>query len=319
VNRLVVNAAVEIERATVSYGPRVALKEITFEIGPGQAVGYLGPNGAGKTTTLRLLAGLRRPDSGSVRLLGVDPVRDHGTALRRVGVLVETPGVLPYVTARDLLDHVGRVKHVAASARASHIKTLAAQLGLVDQLDRPIGTLSTGLTRRLLLAVALVGDPELLLLDEPTLGLDPAARADLRRILRALRREGRTLLLSTHLLDDVEEVCTRVLFLRDGRIVGDEPVELRPVDPSGAPLRTLALRFAREVPAAELRATTGEGVEVDVAGSHELRARFAGDDGHQVELLARIVRAGLPLLAVRDGSPTLGERYLERVGREDPE
>jgi ABC-2 type transport system ATP-binding protein len=315
----VATAAVLIERATVSYGPRVALKDISFEIGAGQAVGYLGPNGAGKTTTLRLLAGLRRPDSGAVRLLGVDPVRDHGAALRRVGVLVETPGVLPYVTARDLLDHVGRVKGLGASAREPQIKALASQLGLADQLDRPIGTLSTGLTRRLLLAVALVGDPEVLLLDEPTLGLDPAARADLRHILRELRRDGRTLLLSTHLLDDVEEVCTRVLFLRDGQLVGDEAVELRPVDAAGAPLRTVALRFARDVTGPELRAATGEGVEVDVAGTHELRARFSGDDRRQVELLARVVQAGLPLLAVRDGSATLGQRYLERVGREDPE
>ena len=312
-------AAVVIDRATASYGPRVALKEISFEIGSGQAVGYLGPNGAGKTTTLRLLAGLRRPDAGTVRLLGLDPVRDHGAALRRVGVLVETPGVLPYVTARDLLDHVGRVKRVGGSDRATQIRALSAQLGLVDQLDRPVGTLSTGLTRRLLLAVALVGDPEVLLLDEPTLGLDPAARANLRHVLRELRKDGRTLLLSTHLLDDVEEVCTRVLFLRDGQLVGDEPVELRPVDAAGAPLRTLALRFAREVPMPDLRAATGEGVLVDVAGTRELRIRFSGDDGRQVELLARVVRAGLPLLAVRDGSPTLGERYLERVGREDPE
>jgi ABC-2 type transport system ATP-binding protein len=311
-------AAIEVERATVSYGPRPALREVTFAIASGEAVGYLGPNGAGKTTTLRLLAGLRRPDSGSVRLLGLDPAQDHGAALRRVGVLVETPGVLPYVTARDLLSHVARIKHVGASAEPGEIRELAGQLGFADQLDRPIGGLSTGLSRRLLLAVALVGDPEILLLDEPTLGLDPAARGDLRRILRQLRREGRTILLSTHLLDDVEEVCTRVLFLRDGRIVGDEPVELRPVDASGTPLRTVVIRFAREVRPDEVRPTIGPDGELDLVDARQLRLRFAGDDARQAELLSRIVHAELPVVTVTDGAATLGQRYLERVGREDP-
>lgn len=310
--------AIEVERATKSYGARAALREISFSITPGQAVGYLGPNGAGKTTTLRLLAGLDRPDSGSVRLLGLDPVRSHDSALRRVGVLVETPGILPYVTARDLLSHVARVKRVAPSAEASQLRDLAGKLGFLDQLDRPIGSFSTGLTRRLLLAVALVGDPEVLLLDEPTLGLDPAARADLRHILRELRRDGRTLLLSTHLLDDVEEVCSRVLFLRDGQIVGDEAVELRPVDGAGNPLRSLAIRFARDVAEAELRAAVGAGIEVEPRGPRDLRVQFVGDEERQAELVATVVRSGLPIVTVADGSPTLGQRYLERVGREDP-
>ena len=310
--------AIEVEHATVSYGPRKALRDVTFTISSGEAVGYLGPNGAGKTTTLRLLSGLRRPDSGSVRLLGLDPARDHGSALRRVGVLVETPGLLPYVTARDLLSHVACVKHVGPSEEAGHLRDVAGELGLLDQLDAPIGTLSTGLARRLLLAVALVGDPEILLLDEPTLGLDPAARADLRRILRQLRRKGRTILLSTHLLDDVEEVCTRVLFVRDGQIVGDEPVELRPLDARGAPLQIVALTFAREVTVEELRSALGGDAEVDSVDSRQLRLRFSGEDARRAELIARVVRAGLPILAVSDAGATLGQRYLERVGREDP-
>jgi len=317
VNLTVPAAAIEVERASVAYGPRVALREITFEVDTGQAVGYLGPNGAGKTTTLRLLAGLRRPDAGAVRLLGADPVHDHGAALAHVGVLVETPGVLPYVTARDLLGHVARVKRVAPSEETAQVRDLATQLGFLEQIDRPIGTLSTGLTRRLLLAVALVGDPQVLLLDEPTLGLDPAARADLRRILRGLRRDGRTLFLSTHLLDDVEEVCTRVLFLRDGQLVGDEPVELRPVSATGAPLRTIAVGFAREVSVPEVRAAVSDSVEVEVGGPRVARLRFAGDDARQAEILALLVRAGLPLVNVSDGRATLGQRYLERVGRED--
>jgi ABC-2 type transport system ATP-binding protein len=295
--------AISIDHASKRYGSQSALREVSFEIASGEAVGYLGPNGAGKTTTLRLLAGLARPDGGTVRLMGLDPALQHDRALRRVGVLVETPGVVPYVTSRDLLSHVARVKRVSPSEEARQIRSLAERLGFLAQLDRPIGTLSTGLTRRLLLAVALVGDPEVLLLDEPTLGLDPAARADLRKILRGLRSEGRTLLLSTHLLDDVEEVCSPVLFLRDGTIVAG---------------RVLLLRFASDVSEAAVHGALDEEGEVAANGARELTLRFSGDDGHQAELLARIVRAGLPLLTAGDGRPTLAERYLDRVGREDP-
>ena len=311
--------SIAIEHVRKSYGTQPALRDISFEVRTGEAVGYLGPNGAGKTTTLRLLAGLGRPDGGTVRLLGLDPVADHDAALARVGVLVETPGVLPYVTARDLLSHVARVKRVPSSDEARQIASLAEQLGFSGQLDRPIGSLSTGLTRRLLLAVALVGDPEVLLLDEPTLGLDPAARADLRAILRGLRKDGRTLLLSTHLLDDVEEVCSRVLFLRDGRLVGDEPVEVRPVDASGQPVRTLALRFARDVAPAALAAGVGEGVELVAVTPRELTLRFTGDDVRQSQIVSSVVRTGAPLVTATELSPSLAQRYLERVGREGPE
>ncbi len=309
---------IAIDGATKRYGAQIALRDVTFRIRAGEAVGYLGPNGAGKTTTLRLLAGLGAPDSGSVRLLGLDPVHDHHRALGRVGVLVETPGVVPYVTAHDLLSHVARIKRVPHADEEPQIRSLAEQLGFRAQIDRPIGTLSTGLTRRLLLAVALVGDPEVLLLDEPTLGLDPAARADLRKVLRALRREGRTLLLSTHLLDDVEEVCSRVLFLRDGRLVGDEPVELSPTDASGRPIRTLAFRFARDVSETELRTALGERGAVERIGPREVRVQIVGAESEQSELIAAVVGSGLPLLAATEANPTLGQRYLDRVGREDP-
>ncbi|MCI4340368.1 MAG: hypothetical protein L3J73_03770, partial [Thermoplasmata archaeon] len=149
--------------------------------------------------------------------------------------------------------------------------------------------------------------------------LDPAARADLRRILRDLRRDGRTLLLSTHLLDDVEEVCSRVLFLREGQLVGDEPVELRPVDADGRPLRTLSLAFAQDVEAGLLRSTIGPIERFDPSGPRSVTVRFAGGDARQSEMLAAIVRSGHPLLSAAEANPTLGQRYLDRVGREDPE
>ncbi|EQD46874.1 ATP-binding protein of ABC transporter, partial [mine drainage metagenome] len=150
----------------------------------------------------------------------------------------------------------------------------ASRLGLTAVLDRPYGTLSTGQARRTLLAATLIGEPSVLVLDEPTLGLDPAARADLRGFLRGVARDGTTVLLSTHLLEDVEEVCDRVLFLKDGRLVGDEPVG-RGADPAAGP-RTVDLGFASDVPDAALAALATERVTVRRTSPRSASVTFEG-------------------------------------------
>ncbi|MCI4317215.1 MAG: ABC transporter ATP-binding protein, partial [Thermoplasmata archaeon] len=175
----------------------------------------------------------------------------------------------------------------------------------------------TGLARRVLLAAGLVGDPAVLLLDEPTLGLDPAARQDLRRTLRGLREKGITILLSTHLLEDVEEVCDRVLFLRDGRLVGDEAVVSTPTDADGRSLAALRLRFASTVTGSQISAALPFVAEVEMPGANEVLLRFRGGDGEKADLVAAIVGAGLPLIGVAEPTGELARRYMERVGREE--
>ncbi len=298
------------------YGKRDVLRDVGFSLRTGEAVGYLGPNGAGKTTTLKLLTGLSRPTRGSVRVFGLDPDRDRGRALGRLGVLVETPGLPPYLTGGDLLEYVGRVRGVAAAARPAAVRAAADGAGVRDHIDRPYGSLSTGLARRMLLAAVLVGEPECLLLDEPTLGLDPVARHDLRALLRTLSRKGVTLLLSTHLLEDVEEVCDRVLFLRNGRVVGDEPVHLAAgTDPTAR--RTVRLRFAADVSVEAVRRAAGPSSEVALDGPRSASVGFVGGEPEQAEVLAAVVRAGLPLLTAAAPESDLARRYIERVGRED--
>jgi len=299
------------------YGDRDALRDVRFSIRSGEAVGYLGPNGAGKTTTLKLLAGISRPTRGSVRVQGEDPSRDRQRALRRVGALVETPGVPAYVTGADLLEYVARVKGIASADCPSAIGRAANAMGVADALDRPFGSLSTGLARRVLLGAALVGDPEVLLLDEPTLGLDPAARDDLRTVLRGLARNGLTILLSTHLLEDVEAVCERVLFLRNGTLVGDEPVRTDGSGKAGAATRRLVLRFGSDVDEVAVRRATGSGFDISMAGAREASIGFAGGDPAQQDLVGRVVREGLPLLAASVPESDLARRYLQLVGREE--
>ena len=299
------------------YGDHDALRDVRFSLRSGEAVGYLGPNGAGKTTTLKLLAGLSRPTRGSVRVQGLDPVRDRTRALRHLGALVETPGVPPYLTGADLLEYVACVKGVPAGDRRTAARRAAEMMNVADLLGRPFGSLSTGLVRRMLLGAALVGDPEVLLLDEPTLGLDPAARHDLRGVLRGLSRNGLTLLLSTHLLEDVQEVCGRVLFLKNGALVGDEPVNLEPDSGLGGTRRVVRLRFGSDVSVESVARAAGSSFGVTLDSPRQATVRFSGGDAEQGALLAGVVRAGLPLVSASTPEPDLARRYLERVGRED--
>ena len=296
------------------YGGLDALRGVSFTLRSGESVGYLGPNGAGKSTTLKLLAGVSAPSKGSVRVLGFDPIRQKTAALRRLGALVETPGIPPYVRGSDLLDYIAEVKGTPRSERHAVAARAADATGVREHLDRPFGTLSTGLGRRLLLAGALIGDPEVLLLDEPTLGLDPAERRDLRDLLRRLAQQGRSLLLSTHLLEDVQDICTRVLFLRDGSLVGDEPVDL---SGEGSGRRSVTVQFARS-PAPEMLAqAAGPGTELERPDPLHATFRISGGDSEQAELVERLVRGGAPVVGVTLTEPDLARRYLERVGRQE--
>jgi ABC-2 type transport system ATP-binding protein len=302
-----------LDHVSKRYGTRAALSDVSFRIGRGEVVGYLGPNGAGKSTTLKLCTGLASPSSGTVRIAGGDPTGPG--ARRRLGALVETPGVPPYLRGADLLQYCAGARGLAKAARADAVRQAAAELGVEAQLGEPFGTLSTGLGRRMLIAAALVGDPELLLLDEPTLGLDPLARRDLRELLRRLAAGGRTVLLSTHLLDDVEAVCGRVLFLREGRLVGDDALE--PRGPGTVSRRALRLTFARDVTPEEVLRALGPEYTPAAEGPRRIRVSFTGSEVEQAETLARVVRAGLPLVGATAADDNLAERYLEVVGREE--
>jgi ABC-type multidrug transport system ATPase subunit len=307
-----------VEHVSKRYGSRVALDDVTFRLGAGESVGYLGPNGAGKTTTLKLVAGLSRPDHGTVRLLGSDPRGGTSEARQSLGALVETPGVAPFLHGRDLLMYVGRVKRLPTSELGEAVRGAAELSGVVDQLDRPFGTLSTGLGRRMLLAAALVGSPAVLVLDEPTLGLDPVARADLRDRLRRLARQGTALLLSTHLLEDVEVVCDRVLFLSEGRLRGDEPVR-SPEGPTSDPdERRVRLTFASDLPEDVMDLLATPGLRVLRRQPRELVVEFSGGLAAQARLVAKLVSAGIPLVAAADLGSDLAQRYIEHVEREGP-
>ncbi|HSP71161.1 MAG TPA: ABC transporter ATP-binding protein [Gaiellaceae bacterium] len=276
--------AVRVRELRKSYGAHEAVRGIDFEIATGEVFGLLGPNGAGKTTTVEILEGYRRRSGGEVEVLGEDPER-AGTAFReRVGVVLQSSSLYPNLTAREHLS-----VFAGYYAKPRDVDEVVALVGLTEKADARVRTLSGGQKRRLDLGLALVGDPDLIFLDEPTTGFDPAARRNAWETVRGLRRLGKTILLTTHYLDEAEQLADRVAVLREGEIVsvgrpseltaGDVETEIRyrrngevVVVRTGEPTRVLheltaeALAEGRELEHLEVRRPTLEDVYLQLTG-----------------------------------------------------
>jgi ABC-2 type transport system ATP-binding protein len=219
---------VETHELTKRYGDLIAVDGVSLTVRSGEIYGFLGPNGAGKTTTLRMLLGLVRPSSGTIRVLGSPP-----GDLARVGALIEGPGFYPYLSGRNNLRVLARY----AGTPEARVETVLELVDLADRAGDRYATYSLGMKQRLGVAAALLKDPRLLILDEPTNGLDPAGMADMRRLIRRLGAAGSTVLLSSHLLGEVQQICDRVGVISGGRLVAESTVaELR----GGARLRVVA-------------------------------------------------------------------------------
>jgi ABC-2 type transport system ATP-binding protein len=210
--------AIEVTDLHKSYGSLEAVRGVSFEVQPGEIFGLLGPNGAGKTTTVEILEGYRERSGGDVRVLGKDPqVRDRRLQ-ERIGIVLQSSGFYPRVTVREAVSHFSK----AYPAPRDPDETIAL-VGLEEKADARTKDLSGGQRRRLDLALALVGDPDLIFLDEPTTGFDPAARRTAWGVVRRLKELGKTMLLTTHYLDEAQELADRVAIVKDGRIVAEGP------------------------------------------------------------------------------------------------
>lgn len=205
---------------TKKYGEHVAADNISFEINAGELVGLLGLNGAGKTTTLNMLTGFLAPTDGKVYIDGIDLSKEPLKAARHIGFLPDTPPVYNEMTVRDYLGFVYDIKDVKSLHKKDHIAEVCKQTDILDVLGRVTGHLSRGYKQRVGLAAALIGDPDILILDEPTVGLDPKQIKDIRQLIAKLA-ESRAVILSTHILPEVEAICGRVLVLSSGKLAAD--------------------------------------------------------------------------------------------------
>ncbi len=215
--------AIAVAGLAKRYGDFDAVRGLSFEVSAGEVVGFLGPNGAGKTTTMRMLTGFIPPTDGHVRIAGHDVFDDALEARRAVGYLPETPPLYPEMTPRSYVDFVAQLKDVPRGTRKRVVERALERCGLVDVQNREIRQLSKGYRQRVGLAQAIVHEPQVLILDEPTVGLDPIQIREIRALIRDLAATGRqTVLLSTHILPEVEAICQRVILLDRGRKVLDQ-------------------------------------------------------------------------------------------------
>jgi len=217
------SAAIEITDLSVAFTSRSgtvhALRNVSLNVPQGQVFGFLGPNGAGKTTAIHILLGFLEPTGGSARIFGVDV--NQTIARERIGYLAENPDTYPFLSGRELLTMAGRLFRMPRARLVERIGIVLAQTGVATIADRLIATYSRGQRQRICLAQALLSDPDLLILDEPTGGLDPIGRMEIRKVIADLRAAGKTVFFSSHELSEVELACDHIAILSAGRVVAD--------------------------------------------------------------------------------------------------
>jgi ABC-2 type transport system ATP-binding protein len=298
-------APVEARGLVKRYGELVAVDGVDLTVGRGDVFGYLGPNGAGKTTSLRMLLGLIRPTEGTARLFGRDPIVDGARALDGVAGFVEGPRFYPYLSGRR---NLRLLADLDGGANVSRIDEVLDVVELRDRAKDRVGGYSHGMRQRLGIAASLLRDPKLLLLDEPTTGLDPAGMRDMRELVKRLAGDGITILLSSHILAEVEELCNRVAIIRRGTIIYEGLLEelLRSAGGSYR-LSTTDVERARTV----LLARGFEGVQV-VGGDLRFQADVAAVEAATVAL----GEAGIGISALVPNSATLEELFLDMTEHE---
>ena len=307
------SAIVRTEGLVKRYDRTVAVAGIDLAIDQGEIFGLVGPNGAGKTTTLRMLATLLRPDAGTAEIDGWSVTRNPDEVRRVLGFMPDAFGVYDDMKVWEYLDFFARCYGLPAAGRRRMIGDLLELVDLGDRRDAYVQDLSRGMQQRLCLAHALVHDPQVLLLDEPASGLDPRARVELRELLRELRSMGKTIVISSHILPELEELCTSVAIVDRGQVlaqgrVGEIERRLR----FGAVLRVRLLLEGDELVAARDRFAA----EADVASATILpdgtvELGFRGDDAAAARLLAEVVAAGLPVASFARAASDLEELFLQ--------
>jgi ABC-2 type transport system ATP-binding protein len=302
-----IQSAISVRGLKKSYGAVEAVKGIDFEIQPGEVFGLLGPNGAGKTTTVEILEGLRARSSGQVSVLGFDPDRQREQLKDRIGVCLQATNLPEKIRVREAMQ-------VFASfySRNVDVNKLLQRLQLEEKRDAFYSTLSGGQKQRLALALALINDPQLIFLDEPTTGLDPQVRVEIHKLLEELKQEKRTILMTTHYIEEAERLCDRVAIVDEGRIVAlDTPARLQQQSKNAS---SIAVTCATAFP--ENRPAWTEAIQsaLDISGK-TLTVNSRRPAATLVDLVKWIDQSGMELTDVSLKQPSLEDVFIELTGK----
>jgi ABC-2 type transport system ATP-binding protein len=306
---------IRVNELSKNFGERVAVDGLNFEARQGEILGFLGPNGAGKTTTMRMLSGYMPPSSGSATIAGFDIVKESLEVRKRVGYLPETVPLYSDMTLHDYLQFFADLRHLPNTEDA--IAETLEMVGLTDRANGYIGNLSKGMRQRIGLAQALLHKPEVLILDEPTIGLDPAQIIEVRNLIRNIGKE-RTVLLSTHILTEAQQLCDRILIINKGKIVVEDTPENLQSRLAGAERVHLRVRGEADELANKIRQIKGI-QEVSLSKSEGLlEFQFAPGKDLRPEVARLTVESNFEMLEMRPINLSLEEIFLELTRGENP-
>ena len=305
---------IAVQGLTKVYGHRTALDAVSFEVPKGEIFGFVGPNGAGKTTTLRILAALLEPTAGRAFVDGADVMRQPDLVHERLGYMPDFFGVYDQLTATEYLDFYAACYRIPRARRTKIAADLLELVGLADRRDQSVDTLSRGLKQRLCLARALVHDPAVLLLDEPASGLDPRARVEMREILKELQRMGKTIVISSHILPELTELCTMIGIIDQGRMRATGPVQdvIRELT-SGRRLRIMVMG-RRDEALAILKALPSIRTVDMINGAIE--AQYEGDDATAASILQALTAAGISVSGFSQLEGGLEDAFLKATSED---
>lgn len=310
---------IEIENLTKRYGDKLAVDNISFKVKKGSIVGFLGKNGAGKSTTMNIITGYISASSGTARINGYDILKNPMEVKKCIGYLPEKPPIYSEMTVMEYLKFVCSIKDVKASAVKGHIDEIAQLVKLTDVINRRIGNLSKGYQQRVGMAQALVGNPEVLILDEPTVGLDPKQIIEIRRMIKALGKKH-TIILSSHILPEVADVCEQVVIINEGKIVAQDT--LANLQEGIQESANMIVRIAGSESAATkvLRALSGvsfvEGLGVREKDTVDILIETVKGVDIRRAMFNAMAKANMPILMIKYVDVTLEDIFLKLTGAE---
>lgn len=305
---------IEVSNLTFEYPGVRALDDVSFSIQPGDITALVGPNGAGKTTLLRCLAALDQPISGSISIDGIDVLDDPRGCHRKVGYLADFFGLYQELSVRQCLTYMARAHHIDRMCEREAVERAAKRLQIDDRLDQKVGTLSRGLSQRLAIAQAIVHEPAVLLLDEPASGLDPEARRSLSGLFLELKAQGMTLMVSSHILAELEEYSTDMIIVRDGCITGQQDLH-RPEENTAV----INLRTSQPVEALGNVLMAIEGVTEVQADTSSATFKFSDQAIAQQNLLKTLIDKNIPVCGFAEVKLNMQDAYLQQVEKMDGE
>lgn len=309
------NPSINIVNLSKVYGSFTAVSNLNLKIEGPKCVGFLGPNGAGKTTTLKMLTDLIMPSSGQAFINGENVHTHKRAALASVGTLIETPEIYPSLTPREALNMVAEMRGVPRAERKKRIDEAVAEVRMAEWMDKRVGKFSKGMKQRICVAAALLSDPTILLLDEPTTGLDPRGMSEVRDIVKSLKKRNRLIFMSSHILSEVADVCDEVAMIDHGKLLvydslanvtakfsgGGNVVEvgmLKPLDPA------FITSNVSRIPGV---------VSAEITDDKSLRIKYTGSLDVQANILSELIKQNIPVLSYRPAASALEDVYLNLI------